>query len=300
MVILYALAWGPVLAGIVLALIWWLASGRRHRLPGGSLNVLAAIAGLLGVCGVAVLRSATGLLFPFPTELLWWYQDYRFTVPLVFGLVAIILLAFPLRSRRGQGSAELTPRSPLRFVRGGWFAVPIVTLALVLALTIAAGAASQPDESSGRYMMYMVDLGGEAAMGTSIYGWFYSIPSLIVTGILLVEVAISLTLIARPAMVDDDGRDAQTRLTRSRNVLAIASGALLVHLGLILASLYGTSSLRSSVRMSDQVVSFWTNFAALGPTLLVASWIALALGIAHWVTVALSAIPSRRIRSGPS
>lgn len=74
---------------------------------------------------------------------------------------------------------------------------------LILLLTIVAGRASQPEESTGRYTMYFLDLGAGNSVGTGIYGWFYSIPSLILTGILILSTVVSLFLIARPALAED-------------------------------------------------------------------------------------------------
>ncbi|HEV7950120.1 MAG TPA: hypothetical protein VGP24_10160, partial [Glaciihabitans sp.] len=235
------------------------------------------------------------LQFERPSWFADWYQDFRYTGPLVLGIIGMVLLAFPIRARSGRGSAELTRRTPLSFAKGLWIATPVVVVALILVVTVTAGAASRPDPESGHYTMYFVDLGGERGMGTNIYGWFNSIPCLILIGVMISIAIINLFLIARPALDQDHFRDAAVRTVRTRNVLMVGTGALLMHLGLIFGSLAGTASIRSSFATSEGPVAFWTTFAALGPWLSAASSVSAALGFALWTTVALSAIPSKRL-----
>ena len=290
------LVMGPFVAGIVLALVWRLTGGRKSGLLADGIGV-SVVAGLVLVMGGAAVRLLAGplpLTLNLPKEFWDWYPDYGYASPMVLGIVGIVIVAFPVRARSGQGTAELAPRTPLSYARGWWFITPAAALALIITFSIAAGAASQPDEVTGRYTLYMVDLGGERAMGTTIYGWFYSVPSLILIGVMFAVAAINLVLIARPALNEDQWRDVHTRAVRTRNVIRITTGALLVHLGLIFGSLAGTASVRSSFSTSEGSVAFWTTFAALQPVLIGASAVAAALGFALWAAVALSAIPTRR------
>ena len=298
MVSLFFLILGPVLAGIILGLAWWLIWGRKKRLPGGSVGAFSLVAGLLlvfGMVGVRLMGVAPLWLPDVPNEFWRWFSDFRFAVPLALGTLGMVLLAFPVRARSGRGSAELTPRTPVSFARGWWFVTPAVVLVLILIFTVTAGAASQPDPETGHYTMYFVDLGGERGMGTSIYGWFYSVPSLIMIAIMIAIAIVNLALVARPALNGNHERDVRIRTIRTRNVLAVATGALLLHLGLIFSSLAGTSSVRSSFSAGDGTVAFWTNFAALEPVLRGASVISVVFGFAFWAAVALSAIPPRRV-----
>jgi hypothetical protein len=294
---LYFMVLGPVAAGIVLVVVWWLIWGRKMGLPAGTAGASALAAGLiLLLVGVLVrlLGGPLALVLHIPTELWGWYSDYRFTYPLVLGILGLVIVALPVRARSVRGTAELAPRTPWSYAKGSWFITPAVVLALIVTFTVAAGAASQPEEATGRYTVYWVDLGGERAMGTSIYGWFYSIPCLILIGVMIVIASIDLVLIARPALDPDHERDAHVRTVRTRNVVLIATGALLVHLGLIFGSLAATASVRSSFSTSDGSVAFWTPFAALQPTLVGASSVAAGLGFMLWAAVAVSAIPTRR------
>jgi hypothetical protein len=291
----YLMVWGSVLAGVVLALLWWLIRGRSTRLMGGSVAAFTLAAGLLLVLG-AVAPRTLGLPFlrlDIPLEFWRWYTDYRFIFPLVLGILGTVLLAFPVRARKGRGVADLTPRTPLSFARGQWFGVPAAVLAITLVLTVAAGAASQPDPETGHYTMYVVDLGSERTMGTTIYGWFSSVPALILTTVMIVVAALVLFLIARPPLGESQEQDIQLRIIRSHNVFTVVTGALLLHLGLILGSLAGTASLRGEFPAAEGTASSWTEFAALEPALRIASEVAAGLGIAFWLAIALSGIPSR-------
>ncbi|MBE0009642.1 MULTISPECIES: hypothetical protein [unclassified Arthrobacter] len=203
------------------------------------------------------------------------------------------VLAFPMQRRGVPGSADLTPRTPLSFTSKFWLLNPAVVVVFILTLTVAAGSASEAD-TTARYNMYFVDMGEGGSAGTTIYGWFYSLPCLILLAVMVVLASINLFLIARPALDHDRDRDVRGRTVRSRTVLMVGSGALLWHLGDILASLAGTASLRGSFGTSEGTVGVWTTFAALEPALTVASLMAVALGFASWFAGALSVIPVRQ------
>lgn len=293
---------GPLLTGLILALAWWLLWGRQTGLPEGSNRVIPALAGLLLLFGVLAERLVgVPLILPFEVPMVAsaWYIDYRFTVPLLLGILGLVLLAFPAHARTGRGAAELSPRTPTSFGRRWWFVAPAVLVALIVLTTVIAGTASSPHPSTGRYMMYFVDIGGQGVMGGTIYGWFYSVPCLILLAILLAVAFLDLFLISRPALDSEHRLDVHVRTARTRTVLAVTTGALLVHLGLILESLAGTASMRGQFTGVDGTVNSWTTFAALQPVLFGASLVALALGVALWVSVILSAIPSRQ-RAGVS
>ncbi|NUL48627.1 hypothetical protein F7P69_25980 [Cellulosimicrobium funkei] len=291
------LVWGPVLTGLVLALVWWLLRGRMAGLPDGSGRVIPVLAGLVLLFAVAFERLVgVPLVLPFdvPMVLTGWYSDYRFAFPLLVGILGLVLLAFPARSRAGRGAAELSPRTPISFGRRWWFATPTVVVAFIVLTTVIAGTASSPEPTTGRYAVYFVDIGGQGSMGTSIYGWFYSVPCLILLALMLAAAYLDLFLISRPALDHNHVKDTRVRTVRTRNVLAVTAGALLVHFGVILQSLAGTASMRGQFTAAGGTVTSWTTFAALEPVFLGASFVLLALGVAHWATVPLSAIPARQ------
>ncbi|MEP7765164.1 hypothetical protein ABKW33_14520 [Sanguibacter sp. 26GB23] len=287
---------GSFVAGIVLAVVWRLIWGRSTALPVGWVSGFTLAAVLLALLGEIVTR-VLGVPFLLPVEapvpVRVWYVDNRFAVPVLLGILGVALLAIPVRARGGRGAAELTRRSLVSFARARWFVAPGTVLALVLLLTILAGAASEPDPTTGRYTAYSVDL-GQYSMGTSIYGWFYSVPAMISVGILLVVAIVGMSLVARPALAEDRELDIRVRTVRTRNIVTAATGALLLHLGQVFSSLAATASIRSTMSTSEGPVSFWTTFSALQPALVIASLLCAATGVALWASVALSAVPSRR------
>ncbi|MFC4429951.1 hypothetical protein [Citricoccus alkalitolerans] len=253
--------------------------------------------GLVLLLAVAFERLAgvpLVLSFDVPMVLTGWHAHYWFAFPLLVGILALVVLAFPAHPRAGQGAAALSPRTPISFGRRRWFATPTVLVALILLVTVLAGSPSSPDPTTGRYMMYNVDIGGEYSMGASIYGWFYSVPCLFLLVLMLAATYLDLFLISRPALDHDYARDALIRTARTRNILAVATGALLVHFAFILQPLAGTASMRGQFTAAGGTVNSWTTFAALEPVLHGASFALLALGVAYWATVLLSAIPMRQ------
>lgn len=292
------LVFGAPLVGVVLAVVWWLVRRRGVRSLTGVVGMFTLLAGLLGVLADVLFRFAGSMSMLAPiypsVELVIWYFDYRYIVPLVVGILGLVLLSFPIRSRRGRGVAELAPRGPFRFTRARWLIAPAAVLALILLITILAGTVSQPDPMTGRYDMFVVEIDGENTMATSIYGWFYSLPSLVATALMAATAAGSLALIARPPLTDDRDHDAAVRSLRSRNVITVATGALLIHLGLIMQSLAGTASLAVSMSSELGRITLSTPVAVMMPIFTGASYVAAALGVALWATVALTAVGARQ------
>lgn len=288
-----------LLTGLVLGVAWWLWSRRAGfaGVPGRPNRILAVVAGLIPIIGIAAERS---MQVPGVMPLYLATVDFDvlrgvfFALPIMLGVVSLIVLAFPTRSRGGQGAATLTPRTPASFGTRAWFITPALVLVGIVIVTVIAGLASQPDSVTGRYTMYFVELGAERGMGTSIYGWFYSVPSMILLAVLALVTLIVLWLIARPAFGPDYDKDVQERTVRTRNVLAMTTGTLLVHLGTILESLGGSAAVRSSFTADGGIVTAWTPFAALESALFLAGGIAVAVGVAAWTIVVLSAVPNRQ------
>ncbi|MFC7402415.1 hypothetical protein [Citricoccus sp. GCM10030269] len=290
------LVFAPLVAGVILALVWWVLRGRASEQPDSRTRLISLAAGLLlflGGLAERFLGSPILIRLDIPSVLMGWYADYHYIAPLVLGILGLALLAFPAHARPGQGTATLAPRTPTSFGRAWWFVTAGAVAGLVVLITVITGLASEPD-STGRYMVYSVEVGGQYGMGTSIYGWFYSIPALVLLVLMIVVVVIDLYLISRPALEGDHIRDAHVRTLRTRNVLAVASGALLIHLGLILRSLAGTAGMQGQFTIDGGMVTSWTTFAALQPVLIGAGALTLALGFGLWATVPLSVLSRRR------
>ncbi|OAV62959.1 hypothetical protein [Enteractinococcus helveticum] len=288
---------GPLIFGLLVAFTWWLLR-RRAGLLGRKHRAIALIVGLflfLGITAERLIREPW--LLPF--DLYWTDLDLflgiQFVTPLLLGIIGLAVLVIPLRSRSGGGVASLAPRTPASFSRRSWMVVPVMVLAVVLVLTIITGMASEPDPSTGRYTMYFVDVGAEYGMGTSIYGWFHSVPSLILLAMLAAGTVLNLSLIARPGFGADYDEDFRIRTIRTSNVLAVTTGALFVHLGAILDSIARTASIQMQFSVGGEAISSWTSFAALGPALQISAGIAVGVGVAYWLSIALSAVPVRQL-----
>lgn len=294
---LYFLALGPTTVGIVLAFAWWLIWKRRAEVSMSGVGVFALAAGLIALLAdVATRLMGVPMLLPFEvSRTLWgWYSDYKYTIPLLVGILGVVLLTFPVRSHGGRGEAELARRTPASFARPEWFVAPGVALVLVTVITVLAGLASQPDPVTGRYTSYTMEVGLDTVVGTRIYGWFYSVPALVLIGALIGVTAVGLLLISRPALGLDREQDIRERTIRTRNMIAGTTGALLLHLGLIFQSLAGTASVYAEVPTQDGRLTLSTTFAALGPVFSVGSLLSATVGAALWATVVFSAFPSRR------
>lgn len=289
----------PLILGLALGVVWWLWSRRARPFSvHGIMNrVLAVVAGFVPIFGITAERL-TQVPSMMPTNLATIDFDVlrgtHFALPVIFGIISLIVLAFPARPRGGQGAATLTPRTPTSFGTRAWFIIPALVLFSIVILVVIAGLASQPDPVTGRYTTYFVELGAERGMGTSIYGWFYSAPSTILLGVLVIAAITALWLIARPAFGADYDEDVRVRTARTRNILAVTTGTLFVHLGAILDSLGATASVQASFTADGGTVHAWTPFAALESALFIAGGLAVAAGMAAWVTVALSALPARQ------
>src|SRR5699024_8145847 len=145
----------------------------------------------------------------------------------------------------------------------------------------------------GRYQQYTVDVGTAGMTLGNFYGWYYSIPAMIVLAVLLVFVLAHAVLVARPALAAgyQQKADVASRQRRLRNALLLVSGAVLLHLWSVLKNLADVASSSGMVSPTERnVFLFGPPFAALEPALSVAALCAYGLGVAAWAGVVLSAI----------
>lgn len=236
---------------------------------------------------VFVLLRVLGHWFPLVITL-----DLRFraVLPLALGIIAVLLLMVPSSSQRTRATAQVSRRTVMSFLSPWWIAGAVSLVAIIIALSMAAGVASQPDHE-GHYTTYWITL-GSMSMGSGIYGWYYSVPALFVLGALLAAASIAWILIPRSAWSDDLTHDAAVRRLRADNIGRVTCAALLVHLSTVLTSLGGTASLRGSTHTTELGSVFTgTSFAALEPALHASAAIALAVGLTLWIVTALTAVP---------
>lgn len=293
---LFLLIFGAPALGLLGGVAWWIVRGRvRGSLHGGT-AIATVIAGALGLAVDLVPRLlSTPLILPALTSDFWsLYRDLRFLVAPAAGVLAAGVLALPLSRRRASSTAALTPRSLFSFVQPRWMALPAALLVILVLLTITCGVVSEPDGDTGRYTQWMMDVGGGTQIGTTIYGWYYSLPVLALVAAMIAVGGLALALIARPALAPDSEVDARRRAFRSRNVVASITASLFLTLSGPLQSVAGTASLRGQFGS----LNVWTPFAALGPALEVAAFAAAACGVGVCAGIVLTATPRpSRMRS---
>lgn len=278
---------GPAVLGILLGIALWMA--RRGRRPAPmTRSVRAPVGAAAGLLAVLVVIELLRSLFPLSIgQELFFLHDWRFVLPLLLGIVALVVLLFPYRPRRGGGTAELHRRTPFSYAGRGALALLGILSVLSLGLALFAGFLSRPDDE-GQYRMFWIEL-GEMRGGSDIYGWYFSVPALAVLAVLLVLVVMNLVLIARPPLTGDIEEDRASRRFRTRAVLSLSSAAVALHLTAVFAFLAATSMMSVTPDAID--ASIGTSFAALTPVLWVASGLATVVGTGLCVDVLLSALP---------
>lgn len=294
---LYVIAVTPLLLAAAGAIAGWLVTARRAAVTTGLTRVLIAIASgaaLLVMIGYWLMRAIPWLLPPASVELAMAMGDLRYALPLITGGVALIVLAFPVRSSGSRAvGAELSRRTLLTFSQVWWLVAFGVALLVTVAVALTAGVASSPDDE-GRHTLYMVEV-GDATMGTSIYGWHYSVLCLILLAAIVAIMTVDLALISRPALAADRDDDIAVRRARSLNVVRVGAGAVLLHLAAVLESLAGTSTLTARIAAGESgagEITVGSSFAALTPFLYGSAAVVGVIGLALWFAALLSTVPA--------
>jgi hypothetical protein len=230
------------------------------------------------------------------------FQQVMLQAPLFFCVVALLFLAIPVHARHAGGSAQLAPRNLLTFASRPWLVTVAAITAVIVLISILAGLASRPDEQ-GRHVLYNLSRTGNDAASTSIYGWWFSVPGLVLIAAIIVIALFDLAVISRPSFGTDSEGDAAIRRARSRNVLAVTAGGLILYLGAIMSSLAGTwiNKYLTEVANAGVDVSFdvaVTTFAAMARGFEVAGYLAVVIGFAIWWGVLLSVAFTRAQRTG--
>lgn len=220
-------------------------------------------------------------------------QLARYIGPLVIGVLAVALLIIPAPAPGPSGTAALAPRTFMTFTSGAWLVTALGVAAVAVAAAVFAGLASSPDEN-GRHTMFTVQMTAENSAGVSIYGWWFSVPCLVLIAAIAVSTLVAHIVISRPALHADARHDTDTRSARIRNILAVGTGTLLIHLSVVLQSLADSSSMSAGFSVGRAGwVEFGTSFAAIGPALSWASLISIVVGMTMWWWVLLSTLPIR-------
>lgn len=129
--------------------------------------------------------------------------------------------------------ASLTPRTPLSFVPALGASLLAVVVIVQLAFFIFTGVTSSPDES-GRSRVIRFQTADLAAASSPYAGWWYGIPLLVTTVILVSATFLALWRVSStPALPQRELAevDAGWRRATNRILLAIAGAAVLLQFG---------------------------------------------------------------------
>ncbi len=267
-----ALAVGLVVGGVLAHV-----DGRRAGSGGPTRDRLAAAA-VLGVVGWVLPLV---LSFSMVGQFRWWPE----VLPIAAGTVAVLIagrgVTAPVAADRPV--LDLRRRGPLTFTRGVESLTTAITT-VVLALTVLGAGLLSSQDDEGRYAFITMPV-GDATASTEFFGWYYGLPVVVATAVLVVVTLVGLHRIARAPRADiDRAGDDLRRRDRSSAVLRSATAALLLTLGSAWQLVAHASSLRTSIpRTEAGTIEFGTSFAALGPVLDFSSHFVVGLGLAFVV-----------------
>lgn len=288
---MFATSIAPVI-GFVLA-IFWLGFRPARGAVGASwkvrastlIGVVIALVGAL-IAGLSGNTAYSAVTSPLP--LTWVPGDWVYVVPLISGLVGVLVLVMPVFGHKSAGSAQFARRTAFSFARPWWLILAGSLIGVIVILSFAAGRASSPDEA-GRYRMFAMD-SGAAEIRILIYGWYYSLPSLVALVLFVGAAFLALSVIARPPLAAGTLQDTAIRKERTRNVMGILIGGLLLHLGAVLTFLGYTGTRSVGIFQGEDIIPIIAPFAAFGPLLWALGGAASILGFACWFEIALSSV----------
>lgn len=287
------LALAPPLLGLLVAATFrTFPRGRRDADSGTWARAVAAI-GLVILLAFRWVTSVGAELSGVPSGVVRALIELRFALPLAVGVVLCAALALPQRRGRPAGRADLVRRTPLTYATRPQVALAATMALLAVIVALLAGAASSPDEE-GRYRLHLVRAGSVSG-GTEIFGWYFSVPCLVLLVVLVAVAAVALGATASSPARGDIEQAHGVRRERVRAVLRVLVGALSIHLGAVSTSLAGTAAIRVGFPGAEGGwVSIGTAFAALQPALAAAGPVLTALGFAAWFLILLPGARERR------
>lgn len=236
-----------------------------------------------GIAFVATILSILGVWLPNRTSDNW----DSFLVPIIIASMCVgVILAPPTASQRVVADPghqiDLTPRSVWSFGRTWWFVSWIVAAVLLVATVLLAGLASNRDDQ-GRYAVLSVKLGNASASST-FPGWYFGVPILIGLSVLVAVTLIAMWATARPSLagsVDQRRADVWLRRLRTRTVLSLGGGALILTLAWSLLCIGGGASVTLEIPAGDLgSIALGTPLAALVVPLNIAGSLLQGMGLA--------------------
>ncbi|POH57826.1 hypothetical protein CVS28_13725 [Arthrobacter glacialis] len=290
--VIFLYQFGPTVVALLLACGVSFIRRRSHVVLPKTVRQFTSV-GIVLALGFMITFTAWSV-FPwwmphFSEDTVLFLQLGRYLAPLVLTVVALVLLIVPVPAPGPRGTAALAPRTLMTFTSRAWLGSAVGVMAVVSSIAFFAGLASSPDER-GRHVMFVVRSSANSSASTTIYGWWFSTPCLIMIALIATIVVVALIMISRPALAVDSQRDTAARVARIGNVLSVSTGGLLLHLSVVLQSLSNTSSLRTG---QAGWFELGTSFAALGPALQLASLLSFICGMAMWWSTLLTVLPAR-------
>lgn len=285
MLLIQFIQYGPATVGLLVALVALFLGRRGHvDLPRPvrlrtAIGMAIALALMVGYTAWSVWPTWVA---PLGEDAFLIMQLARHLAPLVLCVVALAFLIAPRPAPGPPGAAALEPRTILTFASRPWLWTVGVAVAVSVVLALLAGFASHADDA-GRYVNFEVRLSASTSAGSTIYGWWFSVPCLLAIALILAITLLALHLISRPAPGADAEGDAAERSARIRSVLRVATGGLLLHIGTVLQSLASAASLRGGFEGGAiGWIEISPSFAALGPALYWSAAIAVVAGFTMW------------------
>lgn len=221
-----------------------------------------------------------------------------YLAPVLAALVLIVLFlsqpaTAPPTCEESQRHIDLGSRHVWSFGRRWWFVAWILVVAALVITVVFAGFASGVD-SEGNYSVIVIGVGGGTA-SSSFLGWFYGAPILIVVAGLAAGTVFSLWRGARPSLAATPGErlvDVWLRRTRTRAVLAIGGGAIILTLALALKFIGAGARLAGGVPASSVGdIRLGTPIAALSFPLSLGGLLLEGLGVAVMLLPLLARMP---------
>ncbi|GGG27801.1 hypothetical protein GCM10007304_47030 [Rhodococcoides trifolii] len=277
-----ALTLSPVGVVVVAALVWLATvlvarrsvgvhtAGRRFRTLAGTLGALLVLSGW--ALGVLAPRWSE------PLDTVWW----RFAAPLAGATIAASTLALWAVRHPVLVEEPVVPvvrRTWTSFVNGGQLRILLVWAALLLAVTVVCGLASEPGVAGSANITFIGPSGG---YGT-VYGWTEGLPVILMTIALLGSTWWALHLdaarpFARIAAVDDESR---ARAAAASLLLTVTIGAVLLSLGAVVEGI-GYSAGQVGFQMPGSDPYLWsTGFSSIAPTMRVLGWVLQVAGVVY-------------------
>lgn len=221
-----------------------------------------------------------------------------YLAPVLAALVVIVLfLSLPATAPPTreviQRQIDLGSRHMWSFGRRWWFAAWLLAAATLIITVVFAGSVSGVD-SEGNYRTIVIDVGSGTA-SSSFLGWFYGVPILIAVAALTAGTVFSLSIGARSTLASTAEErlvDVWLRRIRTRAVLAIGGGAIIVTLALAWNFIGAGAQLSGGIpATSVGDIEFGTPIAALSFPLRLGGLLLEGLGVAVMLLPLLARMP---------